>query len=352
MAKTDKSALTARLNNIGLVTPTLAEGQQTAPNTVRDIETITGEILEAKRVGGEAILTIGQRLIEAKALLSDGEWLPWLAEKVDFSPRTAQRFMRLAREWSDATALSHLGASKALALLALPESEREEFLSETHQVNGEEKTVIDMTSRELEKAIKERDEARKAAEQARADARSAQETRTTMEESLKTANDLLERAKQEKEQTADAVTALQKELAELKAAPVEVAIAEVDQEALDKARAEGESAKAEEIAQLQARLDKATASKKKADEKRREAEAVVDTLKLQLAEASKAKDQAAAMADPDVAKFEVYFNQVQEVVNKLHGLLLKTRGREDQTTAEKMRKSLLILSDAVKGAAQ
>ena len=91
MTQTDKAALSDRLSNIGLVTPALAEGQ---PDTVRDIETITGEILEAKRVGGEAIITIGQRLIEAKALLPEGEWLPWLAEQVDFSPRTAQR-----REW-------------------------------------------------------------------------------------------------------------------------------------------------------------------------------------------------------------------------------------------------------------
>ena len=45
---------------------------------VRSIDTITSEILEAKRAGGEAILTIGQRLIEAKALLKHGEWLSWL----------------------------------------------------------------------------------------------------------------------------------------------------------------------------------------------------------------------------------------------------------------------------------
>ena len=163
MTQTDKAALSERLNKIGLVTPTIAEGQ---PAAMRDIETITGEILEAKRVGGEAILTIGQRLIEAKALLSHGEWLPWLNEKCEFSERTARNFMRLAKDWTNRQALADLGASKALALLALPESEREEFLSEKHQVNGEEKTVIDMTSRELEKAIRERDAARMAAEQA------------------------------------------------------------------------------------------------------------------------------------------------------------------------------------------
>ena len=56
---------------------------------VRDIETITTEILEAKRDGGEAILRIGRGLIEAKSMLSHGEWLPWLEERVEFSERAA-----------------------------------------------------------------------------------------------------------------------------------------------------------------------------------------------------------------------------------------------------------------------
>ena len=86
----------------------------------RSIETITDEILDLKQTAGEAILEIGNRLIEAQTMLSHGEWLTWLTERVEFSPRTAQRFMRLSREWSNATALSQLGATKAMALLAFP----------------------------------------------------------------------------------------------------------------------------------------------------------------------------------------------------------------------------------------
>lgn len=292
MTQTDKAALTDRLNGIGMVTPTLAEGQ---PDTVRDIDTITGEILEAKRVGGEAIITIGQRLIEAKAMLEHGEWLPWLNDRVELSERQAQRFMRLAREWSNPTALSDLGASKALQLLALPESEREEFIAGND--------VVDMTSRELEKAIKERDEARKAAEQAQA--------------SWKTVEELRKAAREGEKQATDRVTELEKQLAELKAAPVEVAVMEVDQAQLDAARAEGEAAKAEELARLQAQLEKA-----------------------------------AAMSDPNVAKFQVCFDQVQELINKMRGFLLKARGQEDRTNAERMAKAILALGDVVKEAAQ
>ncbi|OUQ15543.1 hypothetical protein B5E80_19190, partial [Flavonifractor sp. An135] len=123
-----------------LIAQTMAQ-----PAEGRTIEAITGDILEAKRTGGEAILTIGRCLIEAKDLLPHGEWKAWLEERVEFSERSAQRFMRLAREWSNPTTLSDLGASKALMLLALPAEERETFI--------EEHNVIDMSARQLEAAI-------------------------------------------------------------------------------------------------------------------------------------------------------------------------------------------------------
>lgn len=68
------------------------------PAEGRTIEVITDEILDAKRTGGEAILTIGRCLIEAKDMLPHGEWKNWLVDRVEFSERSAQRLMRLARE--------------------------------------------------------------------------------------------------------------------------------------------------------------------------------------------------------------------------------------------------------------
>lgn len=130
------------------------------PKEGRDIETITAEVLELKKTAGESILGIGHRLLEAKSVLKHGDWLPWLSERVDLSERAAQNFMRLAREWSNPQALADLGASKALALLAIPEEDREEFISADHVVDGGEmKKVAEMTTRELDRAIKARDEA-------------------------------------------------------------------------------------------------------------------------------------------------------------------------------------------------
>ena len=303
------------------------------PAEGRTIEAITGEILDAKRAGGEAILTIGRCLIEAKDMLRHGEWLPWLNEQVELSERTAQKFMKLAREWSNPNTLADLGASKALMLLALPEGERDAFL--------EDHNVIDMSARQLEQAIKERDKARAAAEQAAADQRTAEQARDKMAEDMKFLNVRLAGAKEDREQAMQDVARLKKELAELKARPVEVAVETVvDQAAIDKARADA-------IAEMQEKLDKARAAADKARDKQKQAEASVEILKRSLEERDKAEKKAAIAGDTELAQFEVLFVQGQELAHKMQGYLLKARGREDQTAAQGMEKAMKSLADTI-----
>ena len=311
----------------------------------RDIETITGDILEAKRVGGEAILTIGRCLNEAKEVLPHGEWLPWLTEKVEFSERTAQNFMRLSREWSNPQTLADLGASKALALLALPAEEREQFMTENHAVDGGEKTVIDMSARELDKAIRERKEALAAVEEARANAKAAEDARAKMETDMTMLKGLLESAKAETASATEEAGKLARELEDLKAKPVEVAVMQVDQEALDKARAEA-------VAGMQEKLDKALAGKKKAEEKRKAAEEALAAANAKLEAAQSAERKAVIAGDKDLAAFELLFSQAQEQINKLHGMLLKVRGRGDTDLSGKLQKALLALSDLTRRCAE
>ena len=304
----------------------------------RDIETITAEILTLKQSAGDAIIGIGQRLIEAKEMLPHGSWLPWLEERVEFTDRTARKFMRLAREWTNRKALSDLGATKALTLLALPPEEREIFMEEHHLVNGEEKTVIDMTSRELEQAIRERDEARQAAEAAQADAKTAEESRAKMEADMA----LL---REQCQSSQEAVAAAQRELEELKAKPVDVAVMAVDQEKIDQARAEA-------IAEMQAKVDKAKAARDKAETQRKAAEAALTEVKARLEEAGKAERKAAIAGDSDLAVFQMLFGQAQELSNQLHGLLLKARGRGNESQAAGMRKALSALAELIGKAAE
>lgn len=311
-----------------------------APKEGRDIEVITREILDAKRRGGEAILTIGRCLTEAKQALPHGEWLPWLNERVEFSERTAQNFMRLAREWSNPQALADLGAAKALTLLALPAEERESFIAENHVVGGEEKTVIDMTSRELEKAIRERKEAQEAAAKAQAEASAAEQARAKMEEDMKLLNARLSGAQEDREQAAQAVARLEAQLAELKEKPVEVAVETVvDPEAIEKARAEA-------VAGMQDKLDKAREAKKRAEDKQKIAEEALEQARLQLEGQAREEKKAALGADKDLAQFEVLFDQTQSNVYKMQGILLKVRGR-DETAAGKLCKAIRALAEAV-----
>ena len=314
------------------------------PDAVRDIGTITTEILRLKQDAGNAILSIGQRLIEAKAMLPHGEWLPWLTEQVEFSERTARNFMRWAREWTSRQALADLGAAKALTLLALPPEERERFMEENHVVDGEEKSVIDMTSRELEKAVKERDEALHAAEAARAAAETADQSRAKMEADMTALKKLHQAAQAGEGQAREALAEAQAELKALRERPVEVAV-EVDQKALEEARREAET-------RMQAKVDKAAEAQKKAEEQRKKAEEELAAVRQQLEAAQQTERQAAISGDKDLALFELLFSQGNEAVNKLHGLLLKVRGRGDIELAGKLQKALLALADVTRRCAE
>ena len=310
--------------------------QQTMARTLapeeRTIETITGEILEAKRAGGEAILTIGRCLIEAKEKLPHGEWLPWLNEQVDLSERTAQKFMKLAREWSNPNTLADLGASKALMLLAVPEGDREQFIQDHN--------VIDMSARQLEQAIRERDEARAAAEHAQADAAAAEQARAKMADDMRLLNARLEGSREDRdqairdrEQAIQDADRLEKELAELKARPVDVAVETVmDQEAIDKATAEVRAEMKEKL--------------KIARSQRREAEEALAAAREQLEHLRKEDKRAELSSDKDLAQFELLFSQAQETVNRMHGILLKVKSR-DEDAAGRLGKALKALAEAV-----
>ena len=136
----------------------LAKFASTMPgNRPRTIETVTEEILDIKQRVAEDFMELGQRLCEAKELLPHGEWLPWLEGRVQFSERTAQKFMQLAREYEANPKLaSDLGSEKAFALLALPKEEREQIAREGMVVDGKTKLASDLTKKDIQRAVRER----------------------------------------------------------------------------------------------------------------------------------------------------------------------------------------------------
>lgn len=113
-----------------------------------NIEKTTAEILILKDQTAQNIIEIGKRLIKVKDNLPHGEYLNWLENSVDFTERTAQRFVKVAIAFSNTTPVSHLGSRKLFALAGLDEEDRQEIMQENN--------VEDMTTRELEQVIKEK----------------------------------------------------------------------------------------------------------------------------------------------------------------------------------------------------
>lgn len=120
------------------------------------LEGIAIAVVKHKGRMTEECWIIGKLLLAAKEKLTEhGEWLDWLAKNVDIPDWRAERYMKLAREFPNSTAPSILGLTKALEITKIPESDRGAFLQEPHFVDGQEKTVVQMTTRELEKAVQD-----------------------------------------------------------------------------------------------------------------------------------------------------------------------------------------------------
>lgn len=334
------------------VTPILAR--------VRDINTITGEIhtiqATVRRTALEGCIEIGRRLVEAKELLPHGEWGQYLKDEFDWSQDRAGQLMKLFREYGaeqqnifgaelNSDTYRNLSFSQALKLIAIPESEREDFVKEND--------VEHLTTRELDELIKEHNR-QLAAEQ--------------------------EKTRQAEAESREAHAALE-ELSDKYAALS--AVAREGQQGLDDAlargRAEGESAAAEKLAHLNtqvAEADKATKQAKKqrkAAEKelakaKAEAEAarqdlqkfkdnpqvpqeIMDKLRAQFSAAAEAAEAHAAeleqrlkTADPTVAVFKVHFDSIQREFSTMMTLIASAEAE----TGNKLRAAVAAVLDKFK----
>jgi len=156
---------------------------------------------QVKSIVLTASVEIGRRLIEAKEQLPHGQWGKWLEESVSYSHSTANNLMKLYREYGDKiTSIGNfdyasLPYTKAVALLAVPAEERDQFV-EDHDIEN-------MSARELQEAIRKQREAEERAAAAEKRAADAELLRRTDLEARKT----LERELQEKEAAVEALKA-------------------------------------------------------------------------------------------------------------------------------------------------
>lgn len=367
---------------------------------IRTIKTQTGRMVL------NASIEVGRRLTEAKAKLPHGKWGEYLKQEVDHSPSQAQNLMRVFREYgSDQQSLfggeaksqtfGNLTFSKALSLLVITdEEERARFV--------EENDVENMSTRELNEALKARDEAEEAAiaaqdeadrlrketdqlkeklddqariyeakltsagveaEQARAEAKAAKEAQEKAAERAQRLQNALSEANTSAQAAEDEHTRLVQELEELRNQA-----AGADTEAVEAARKAA-------IDEMTEKVNKAKDARKQADEKRKAAEDALTAAQNELAElkakepkvreltqeekdaltagaVEKAKAEGAeqirelekklAAADPNVAEFKVRYAAWQEE----HRKMVEVLGRIAQTDDERATK----LRQAVKAA--
>ena len=134
--------------------------------TARTASSIAAEIRFLDRQAANTclnfIIEIGRRLVEAKSLVEDGQWLNCIKTELHYEKSTAQNYMRLYERFgsgqqslygsfAETETFGHLTYTKALALLQVPEEDLDGFV--------EEHDIENMSTRELQQAIKDRNEA-------------------------------------------------------------------------------------------------------------------------------------------------------------------------------------------------
>lgn len=298
---------------------------RTADVVAMEIQALTTQVnTQVKALVLSYAVEIGRKLCEAKEMVDHGEWGNWLEGKTEFSQSTAENLMNIFREYGSdqigffghlkSEALGNLGYTKALKLLAVPADEREDFAKEIGAEN--------LSSRELEKAIKDRDKAIKDR-----DAAQTKETQAQTRENIaaKRASDTQKDLDLEKKRASEAAAEadlLRKELRALK-----------DEKRAPKApEAEpGEEAMKAAERELQAKIDAA-------DRRALDAESRAEDLRKQL-----------AVADPAVAKFSALYEEVQALLGKLMDLILQAAPEKRAGLRRALDAALEKYSDQVRG---
>lgn len=204
--------------------------------TVRDLAMVTSDIQYAQRQGARQLasnlIEIGRLLVEAKTMVEPKNWDKYIWDNFGYSTSSADNWMKLYREYGDnqeslfdsftnSQTFGKLSYTQLLALTALPAEERSEFV--------ENNDVENMSTRQLQQAIRERDEARKAAaaaenelagvkkalDKARSDAASVAES---INSKLNQAQEARANAEKSESHALDMVKKLEKQLSDAKAA--------------------------------------------------------------------------------------------------------------------------------------
>lgn len=324
----------------------------------RDIEVVTAEILNLCQEVKSTVLLysaeIGRRLVEAKQILPHGEWSHWLKTEVHFSQRTAENHMRIFEAYGSpqislfgaelkSKSFANLSYTAALKLLAVPDEEREDFITDN---DIEHKSV-----REIDALIKERDEAKLDLQRMRSQ---LDETNSQLEAARSAMTDSmgdLDKLTAEKTQLGNDLKDIMDKLEKSKAAEKKA------KEKLKRLK-ENPEIPEEKIAELRSQIEKETAEAHAADvanqlkdiKAKYEAAESAEIKARREVELSAGKvaelEKKLKIADPAVARFKVLFENLQ---NGIHDALDALGDIKDEKTAAGFRKALSVLASQLGG---
>jgi chromosome segregation ATPase len=239
--------------------------------------------------------------------------------------------------------VTELGSSKALIMLALPPVERDAFAEEVHEVNGEEKTVSDMSKRELEKAVRERAEALAKVAQMEAVIEDARKVADKSAERIKAADDEVIRLNTEAE-------IRMAELERLRNAEPAPLLEEQGQQTLEAIRQEAAAeARKEAEAELRKKIKDTADAKKKAEAELNFAKQKAERDKAEANERIVALEKKLAAASSEsVTIFKTHFENAQGCVNSMLGCIMKLNDAPE--TRDKLATALRTLCEkAIQG---
>lgn len=244
-------------------------------------------------------IEIGRRLTEAKAMVKRGTWGTWLKERVDYSQRTANNFMKIYQEYGrnglaeKSQALANLSYTQALALIDLPEDERARF--------AEERKAGEMALRRLQEEVRQEKEKVTAVKELAN--RNAAEAEAKFADALKQKDTQMAKLTAEKAKVAAQIEALEKRAAEAeksnqKRQKEAIGIAlEEERKKLD-AAAEKQSELLEQIDELNVQRDRQVAEARRKAEEEMNAKFAKERAELE-------EKERAAKAVADVARKQI-----------------------------------------------
>ena len=288
--------------------------ERTLPVIISEIKIIEQHVT---KTAIEGAIQIGERLQEAKELAGHGNFGQWCQENLNYSQDTAQKFMKLAREYGGQnnvlanTAMSrNFSISNALSLLKVPEEDREQFVEE-HQVE-------DMTNKELEEEI-----------------RQLNEEKASRERKIEVLNNSMRNE-------AEKLLQAQHEIEDLKRQLDDASVEAVDPKEVEKLKAKLEKTEAalekekeklkKEKDDRQAAIDKEL--KAAGDAMQEQAKKSIESLQKEV-DRLKRREQKAG--NETLLKFKILVDQLQDVFRQAGECIL---AEEDQEKADKMNAAL------------